>query len=306
MRPLGIALRDFAVVPGTPDELVIAATELGVTVVHLNPARWVGERLDPAELEKVGRVFAAAGLQVTVDLGAVNPAYQRSPDPLDPDGTSARRRLLREAALLGAESVHVRVGSPESRDDPAVPWTDQLDGARRALADLGPLSLELGIPVVLKTHEEMSSHEALALAEAAGEHVRIGFSAVNLLVCLEDPAAAAERLSGRVHTVFLDDAALSWSRAGMVRRMRPVGAGIVDWPALLTVLPADAPLVFDMHRAELDAPCYRPGWVAARPTLAVEEILALAAAALPDAPTTVLDERRDTGLSMLPLLAAVR
>jgi sugar phosphate isomerase/epimerase len=305
MRPRGIVLRDFPTVPDTPSQLVAAAQELGVEIVHLNPPRWASTCVRPEELRAIGELFTEAGLTITLDLGAVNPAYAPTGDPLDPDGTIARRRQLRAADLLGVESVHVRVGSPESRDDPTEPWATQLDMAERALADLGPLSAELGVPVVLKTHEEMSSHEALALAEAAGDHVRIGFSAVNLLVCLEEPRAAARRLAHRVHTVFLDDAAMSWAPEGMARRMRPVGDGGVDWPTLLTLLPAQAPLVLDLHRAELTAPCYRDGWVTSRPTIAVEEIVALASIAAPDAASAPLRERRGRGLAALSVLAGI-
>ena len=305
MRPRGIVLRDFPVVPDTPGRLVAEAAELGVAVVHLNPPQWLADELTPEQARAASRVFAEAGLTITLDLGAVNPAYWPTGDPLDPDGALARRRRLRAAHLLGAESVHVRVGSPESRENPTVPWAAQLESAARALADLGPLSVELATPVVLKTHEEMTSHEALALAEAAGEHVQIGFSPVNLMVCLEDPLAAAHRLAHRVHTVFLDDAAPSWVPQGMARRMRPIGDGGVDWPALLAVLPPTAPLVLDLHRAELTAPCHRDGWITERPTITPKEVVALDATAAPDAPSTPLARRRERGLAALDELAAV-
>ncbi len=305
MSARGIALRDFPLVPETADQLISAAAAVNVSNVHLNPARWIGQDRPSGELRAVGAALADAGLTITMDLGAVNPAYWPSDDPSDRDGTRTRIRLLREAALLGVESVHVRVGSPESRDDPAVAWEAQKSAAARALAELGATATELGILVVLKTHEEMGSAEALAIADQAGEHVRLGYSAVNLLAVLEDPVIAARRLARRVHTVFLDDAAMAFTPQGLVRRMRPLGEGIVDWPAVLAVLPAEAPLIFDLHRAELTVPLYRPGWIAARPAVTVAEILGIAAAATPDAPSTGLDERRRTGLAQLPVLAAI-
>ncbi|WP_158230391.1 sugar phosphate isomerase/epimerase family protein [Pseudofrankia asymbiotica] len=305
MRVRGIVIRDFPVVPGAAEELIRAAAAVNVSNVHVNPPRWIGRDHPPGELRAIGAALAEAGLTITVDLGAVNPAYWPNDDLSDRDGTRARIRLLREAALLGVESVHVRVGSPESRDDPAVAWEAQKAAATRALAALGPTATELEIAVVLKTHEEMASAEALAIADEAGEHVRLGYSAVNLLAVLEDPVVAARRLARRVHTVFLDDAAMVFTAEGMARRLRPLGEGIVDWPAVLAVLPAEAPLIFDLHRAELTVPLYREGWIAARPTATVAEILRIAAAATPNTPSTALDERRRTGLALLPALASI-
>ena len=132
MRARGIALRDFPVVPATAEELISAATAVNVSNVHLNPSRWIGEDRPAGELSAIGAALAAAGLTITMDLGAVNPAYWPGDDPSDRDGTRTRIRLLREAALLGVESVHVRVGSPESREDPAVEFE------RRPRRDLHP------------------------------------------------------------------------------------------------------------------------------------------------------------------------
>lgn len=290
----GIVLRDLPVVPDGPAGLRAALGEL--ELCQLPGLRWFSPTLDESTLDALA--VELSGIRLAAGLGAINAAHPgRATEAMElGDGDPVRgwRRMIDAAARLTVESLHFTVGTLEDRF--SGDWPRQLAATAELVRPLVRAADEVGIPLVLKTHEEMTSFELLRFAEATG--VVAGFSPVNLLTRLEHPVAAARRLAPLVHTVFLDDAAITWTPAGLARRMRPVGEGVVPWPEILGRLPA-VPVVLDLHRAELDMPFHREDWAATHPDLTVPELLSVASLATADEPATPLAHRREPGLKAL-------
>ncbi|BBB02319.1 hypothetical protein RVR_10205 [Actinacidiphila reveromycinica] len=305
--PRGIVLRDLPGAPRTVEGMLSALRALGVRRCHLPGPGWFDAGLDDRALAAARAALAAEGVAVALGLGFVNPARpERAAETVrlgHGDLEAGLHRLVRAAALLGAESLHFTVGTVEDRFRTAPTWADQLAAAAPVVRRLAERAASHGIPLVLKTHEEMTTFELLRLRDAVGhDGLRVGYSPVNVLCRLEDPVAAAGRVADWTHTVFLDDADTAWTPRGLERRMRPLGEGRVDWPAVLSVLAPAAPrLVLDLHRAALDMPFAEPGWITRHPDLTAGEFAAVAAMAphRDPAPPADLDRRRSAGLRRL-------
>ncbi|WP_431907540.1 sugar phosphate isomerase/epimerase family protein [Amycolatopsis thermoflava] len=283
----GIVLRDL---PGEVPPARLRAALGPLQLCHVPSVRWFSPALDPSELD----ACAGLGARVASGLGPIHPG--RAPDAVElGDGDALRgwHRMIDAAARLGVESLHCTVGVLEDRFGA---WAEQLAATAGLVRPLVRAAEAYGIPLVLKTHEEMTTFELLRFAEETG--VRVGFSPVNVVVRLEHPLAAARRVAPLVHTVFLEDCAITWTPAGLPRRMRPVGQGAMPWPEILEVLP-EVPVVLDLHRAELDMPLYQDGWLGFHPDLTLPEPLTLAAVAGPDEPSTPLGRRCEIGLAAI-------
>ncbi|WP_435175003.1 sugar phosphate isomerase/epimerase family protein [Actinacidiphila sp. bgisy145] len=312
--PRGIVLRDLPGAPGTLDGMVAALHALGLRRCHLPGPQWVDADLDGAALDTARAALGAADVTVAVGLGAVNTTRpERAGDALrlgHGDLEAGLHRMVRAAARLGAESAHFTVGTEEDRFSTAPPWADQLAATAPLVRRLAERCADHGLPMVLKTHEEMTTFELARFREQVGHGgLLVGYSPVNVLCRLEDPVAAAARVADWTHTVFLDDADTAWTSRGLERRMRPLGEGRVDWPAVLAALasgraPAPPRLVLDLHRAALDMPFTDPGWIDRHPDLTPAEFAAVAATATgaPPAPAADLAHRRTAGLARLAAL----
>ncbi|WP_286344113.1 TIM barrel protein [Frondihabitans sucicola] len=282
-------LRDL---PGENRDLadaLSATTRAGASRLQVPSLTWLSEALDPGELIRAGADAATAGVELTATLGVVNPRRPERSAALAELGEgsllSGVGRVARAARLAGIDALHITVGALDDRTDTEVPFGEQLASAGRFLAEAVTVAAESGVRLVLKTHEEMSSHEAVALTDVA-PGLLLGFSPVNLLVGLEDPVVAARRVLNVTHTLFVDDAALERTDRGFARHLVPVGTGVVDWKTILGLVTASCAITLDLHRAAFDVPFLDDGWLSYEPHASVPELLALSRVAVPSAPQT--------------------
>lgn len=268
----GVCLRDLPGEPTTSAELADAARELGASVVHVPSPEWFTD--DASALRE-------AGIEVAVGLGQLTAVR----------GDWIAR--VERAQQLGAGSVHLSVGTVEHRASPE--WPTILKSATGLLREL----VAVGVPVVLKTHEDMSTLECLDVVDEV-PGLRIGYSPVNVLVRMEDPLLAAERVAPLVHTVFLDDATVGWVPDGLHRWMRPVGSGSVPWAELLPLFGPEVPVVLDLHRAEFDIPFRTAGFADGETHLSVADVLAVVRSTHSGGNATApMTERREAGWAAL-------
>jgi sugar phosphate isomerase/epimerase len=281
--PFGVRVRDLPEAPFTPADAISCVARRGCAGIQFPSLTWISPDLDRGALREAGAHAADAGLTASVALGVLNAAFpERSAEVAalaGGDVVAGAERLIRAAEGTGIDALHLTVGQLEDRFLAEPSYESQCARTAELLARLAPAAEEAGVTLVLKTHEEMSSHEAVAIVAGVGSPaVRIGFSPVNLLVLAEEPLAAARRVMPLVHTVFVDDAAVASDPAGLRRVMLPLGEGDIDWPAILALSVADgsAPqIVLDIHRAMFDVPFLREGWLDANPHVAVRELVAL-------------------------------
>src|SRR5262249_52378632 len=161
------------------------------------------------------------------------------------------------------------IGTLADRSGDSPLWTEQLRATSQFLRELAPLLRDLECHLNLKTHEEISSFEILRLIESTGPDVLgVCFDPVNVLARLEHPLAAAQRLAPCVRQIQLDDARLVLSEAGLARRLRACGSGIVNWPGILNaLLHPERPtrLTIELHRAQLSMPIFDSSWLMMQP-----------------------------------------
>lgn len=274
----GVCLRDL---PGCPQvdatgfdllDAIAAAGAIGASLLQLPTVLLASATLDPIELARVRRVAEANGVRLSVALPAAHP--DRRKELWGTDAADVRHPFAQLAAArrLGAVSLHITVGTDADRFRVAPTWADQLERTVPVLRELRDAAAE--IPLVLKTHEEMTTFEAVRLCESV-PGLLLGFSPVNVVARLEDPLRAAARVAALTHTVYIDDCAVRRGPDGLVRVMRAIGHGALPWDEILEILPATAPRIIDLHRAELRMPLYEPEWLAHENEVGVDELAVL-------------------------------
>ncbi|OIK15112.1 hypothetical protein BIV60_10285 [Bacillus sp. MUM 116] len=238
------------------------------------------QTLDQCELEDIRQVAQESGITLGLQIGMLNP-YQpeRSSDALEVGNGDLAKGLLKltEAALqLGQPNVMLVVGKEEDRFNRSVAWSDQLAEVASFLKRLEPDLRSLGARVLIKTHEEITSWEVRRLLEVLDSNLfGVAFDPVNLIVRMEDPIAAADRLAGLIWQVHVDDARLLWNGRGYSRLLCPLGNGCIDWPALMARISASDPDAWywgEIHRAELDIPFLNEGWFDTHPDNEIAEV----------------------------------
>jgi sugar phosphate isomerase/epimerase len=224
--------------------------------------------------EIAARRDAAAALGVEVAVGSVNlHPFRVGQDARllaagDGDALAGLTRMLESSALLPGRDLLTVIGRIEDRYDRLTPWDEQLEVTARVLGRLRPVLRDHGLRLALKTHEEITGVEVARLVDAAADVTSAALDPVNLLVNLEDPAAAAGRLGAAVAQVVLDDAVVVLGAGVGTRLLCPVGEGVVDWPAVLAAIRGPAPTYWvELHRGQFTLAPFDAGWHAHHPDL---------------------------------------
>ncbi|ROO86992.1 sugar phosphate isomerase/epimerase [Actinocorallia herbida] len=245
--------------------------------------------LDPGEMRDAVALGHDLGLYVEVGTAKVNPfAAPEAPrvrDLGDGDYLRGLERLIRACAGAGVTELWTATANYQFRlpglracdrfrDD--VAWAGQLAATAKVLDRLAPLLRDLGVHLNLETHEEITSFEAVRLVEDAGpDAFGITFDTANVFVRAEDPVAAAARVGPYVRQSHVRDVAPMFTDDGVGRFLAPCGQGVIDWPALLAHLPAEATLSIEGivgGRAEMPLFLHDPLWQEGHPDLTVAEL----------------------------------
>ncbi|OKJ08179.1 sugar phosphate isomerase/epimerase family protein [Kitasatospora sp. CB01950] len=215
--------------PGHPLDAVLAlAADHGWQGLELRaaPGEPVHTGLTSAERRAAARQFTAASvtpLTVASYVGIAEPG---------PDAPVLAELLahLHLAADLGAAYVRV---FPRGGDNPA-------EGTRTAahrLLRLADTSADLGVTMLVETHDSHRSGAALAELLAAAPHPSVGalWDVMHTWLAGEPPADSFRFLAPRLGYVQVKDVA---SPADLTPL--PLGAGVLPLPACLAQLPADS------------------------------------------------------------------
>lgn len=259
----------------TPAELLRAASTMGLDALMVASPLDVSPTLAPADLEAFRRSADDLGIALGSGIGWFNPLRpERMAGALalgQGDPVAGTARIIEAVAALGVTQAFFQIGTLEDRFGQTPPWTEHLHAATEGLRALSPLLRRTGLRLLLKTHEEISTREILRLIDAVGEDViGVALDPVNLLVRLEDPIEATRRVASHVEQVHLDDAQLHWDKGELRRLLCPIGAGCLDWPAILAMVPAATAWV-ELHRGQFAMPARDEGWLASQPDLDASE-----------------------------------
>ena len=292
MRRVGTDTSKF---PGSADLGAIGTLEqiaaLGLEGAFFRSAFALSPTLDAGELSEVTDAAADLGLYLEVGVAKVNPfATPEAPEIRrlgEGDYLLGMERIIRAVTAAGITELWTATANYQfrirglyacDRFRTDVDWADQLAATAKVLDRLAPLLRETGAHLNIETHEEISSFEVVRLVETAGpDAFGITFDTANVLVRGEDPVAAARRVAPYTRSTHVRDVALHRTDDGIGRFLAPVGAGVVDWEALLGELDrggATANLsiegVIGMN-AEMPLYVDDPRWWAGHPDLTADE-----------------------------------
>ena len=287
----GVVLRDLPSAPHEGDLLaaIMSTKQWNASSLQVPLAALPGTS-ETQSVRAIRSALSDNNVQLSVSLGVLNAVFPERNPALNVDLASGLARAFGRMTALDIPVAHVTIGTLEDRfgESGGPAWPTQLRENREMLARAAELAASVGVTLVLKTHEEMSTYEVADLVGAIDSPaLRVGFSAVNVLTRLEDPAAAFERVWGLTHTVFIDDAVLERNPQGFRRHLVEVGTGMVDWAAIresAAAAPQPISFVIDLHRAEFEMPFYTPGWLAREPHVTVTELASLFEASRSTAP----------------------
>ena len=132
-----------------------------------------------------------------------------------PGSTSAIATIASASTRPGRPDRRVRRGDPPP-DAPA-------QGARVRLA--------------IETHADLTVAELLGVLERLDPDVAgVNLDTGNLLMRLDDPIEAVEKLAPFVLATHIKDAVLAFTRRGLCWQARPIGSGILPLPDMLTTI----------------------------------------------------------------------
>ncbi len=213
--------------PGQPLDAVLAlAAEHGWQGLELRaaPGEPVHTGLSSAERRAAARQFASAAVTPLTVASYVGIAEPGPDAPVRADLLAH----LHLAADLGAPYVRV---FPRGGDDPA-------EGARtaaRRLRELAGTAADLGVTVLVETHDSHRSGAALAALLAEAPHPAVGalWDVLHTWLAGETPADSHRLLAPRLGYVQVKDVASAEDLTPL-----PLGAGVLPLPACLGLLPA--------------------------------------------------------------------
>jgi sugar phosphate isomerase/epimerase len=242
----------------------------------------VAPSLDAGRLGAFRGQADAMGLYVEVGLPSPNPVRRSRQEGREVPAAEHAEEIARHAAAaaaLGCRFARVYVGDRHDRFRADTPWPAQIEATADVLARLaGPLG-DLGLKVAIETHADLTTDELLGLLDRldpgiAGATLDTG----NLVMRLDDPVRAVERLAPRVLSTHIKDCVLAATPRGLSWQARPVGSGILPMPDLLAPLlraNPDLALSIELHPRSYDLPIHDPAWLAYFPDLRPESLAAV-------------------------------
>ena len=202
------------------------------------------------------------------------------------DVFAVNKKAAAEACLLGVGTVRSCSGGMMrwKGDSPATGEFLRLTAA--ALREEKVMLRDFGVVLAIETHFEFTSFELLRLFEmcgaAPGEFLGVCLDTMNLLVMLEDPESAVDRLLPWVVTTHVKDGGLLLTEDGLVAFTAEAGTGVIDLSAVmerLSTLPRTINLSIEDHGGDFLIPVLDADFLARFPDLTVSELARLLALA---------------------------
>jgi len=157
----------------------------------------------------------------------------------DEEALADLKRHIPVAPRLGAQIMRIVVSSMLYVDEPKEP---QIRGSIRMLTEAVEVARDNGVTLALENHIDFTSAELLRIVEGVdSEYLKVNFDTGNALRLFEDPVEAARRLAPYTIATHTKDIMAHGKGGTPLERFTwwpscPVGAGLVDVPALVRVL----------------------------------------------------------------------
>lgn len=264
-------------------EALQATAGQGLEGLLFNSLFDISQNLDPVEMQAVRGEADRLGLTISAGLGFINPALPLRDAKVieagDGDMIEGVKRLIGLAADIGITDLFFVIGMIEDRFESAPSWQAQRDAVADLVLKCAPVLRRRGARLLIKTHEEITTAEILALVRKVGSDLLgITFDPVNVVCRMEGPEQAARRVAPYAATVHVDDAILRFEEGGMRRYLAPIGEGVLDWDTMLARLP-EAKVWIEMHSGQFAMPVFDARWLAVQADITVAEYAAVLAMA---------------------------
>ncbi|MBY3223839.1 sugar phosphate isomerase/epimerase family protein [Rhizobium laguerreae] len=275
--------------------------ELGLAGIFFSTALDMSPDLDSGLLREIRAKADDLGLYLESGIGKINPYCSAEEPALRAAGggdiIAGFTRMIEASAAIGCYELWVapgnfkgeyrgRLANDRFRTD--VTWEEQLLGIEKVLRKLAPVARANGVHMNIETHDEITSFEILRLIEKVGaDCVGVVFDTANGLQRGEHPVFAAKRLAPHIRQTHIKDAYVGRAPGGLDFQTRPVGGGIVDFAAILSILAEANPtlnLSLEVAQSVADRPrkanprqCIEiddPIWRAGHPDLTADELAA--------------------------------
>jgi sugar phosphate isomerase/epimerase len=274
------------------EETLRLAHERGLGGVQFLDAAAIDPALDPERL-RAFRAWAEGGpaggprdLYIEVGIPSPNPLRRGRAERRIVTAEEHARDLVRHldaVAALGCRHARAYIGDRHDRFRRDVAWADQVAATVDVLTRLRPALRERQIRVAIENHADFTAEELLRVVDDLGDDIAaVTLDTGNLLMRLDDPVAAAERLAPRVACCHAKDAVLAFTPRGLCWQARPVGSGILPMADILGTLHRANPqlhLSIELHPRTYDLPIFDPSWLAYFPALTPRALAALVALA---------------------------
>ncbi len=251
---------------------------------------YLSKTLDTVELREVKAMADEIGVYIALGLGRINPYNTSEASSVwQLGGGSYKRgceRIIEAAASIGCHDLVSQTGgwrgytlpqpfnTDRFRED--VSWDDQLEATAKFLKALSPALRACGSTISVETHEEITSHEVLALIERVGaDVVSATLDTGNAVARGEDPVAAARRLGPHIRQLHVKDVLLFKTEKGFLRNVRPAGDGVIDFAAIAAILREKSPDALwniEDHMGEMFIEYKDAFWRSMHPDLSEDEV----------------------------------
>jgi len=258
----------------SPVETLEFARDHGLEGVQFLEPSSIDPELDLHRLSEFRRLAGGMGLYLEVGLPSPSPVRRsrelgRSVEPGELAGLLSSQ--LDAVSALGCRHARVYVGNRHDRFRSDIAWSAQVDAAREVLTLLTPRLRDRGLKLAIETHADFTADELVGLLgrldpDAFGVTLDTG----NLLMRLDDPIEAVEKLSPWILMTHIKDAALAFTPRGLCWQARPVGSGILPFPDIFAHLlehRPEVPLTIELHPRTYDLPIYDRKWLSFFPGL---------------------------------------
>ncbi|SIO65590.1 Sugar phosphate isomerase/epimerase [Singulisphaera sp. GP187] len=260
------------------ETLEFAQTHSFDGVQFLNPES-IDRSLAPDRLTAFRRQADERNLYLEVGLPSPNPVRRSRQEDREITAAEHSRDLVRHIeaiAALGCRHARAYVGDRHDRFRTDVRWEVQRAATLEVLSILTPRLRELGLQIALETHADLTVDELVEMIDHLGPDVAgVTFDTGNLLMRLDEPIAAAERLAPHVLATHVKDAILGFTPRGLCWQARPIGSGVIPMPDILAILIHANPqltLSIELHPRTYDLPIFDKTWLSFFPALRADAL----------------------------------
>jgi sugar phosphate isomerase/epimerase len=250
------------------------ALALGASGVQFLEPAAIEADLDLERLAAFRRLADAMGLYIEVGLPSPNPVRRSREAGREIDAAEHARDLVRHVlalAALGCRHARAYVGDRHDRFRRDPPWPEQIAATLKTLTLLAPALREHKLRVAIETHADLTCDELLVLVDSLGPDLAgVTLDTGNLVMRLDDPVRAAERLAPFVLGTHVKDAVLGFTERGLCWQARAVGSGILPIREILAEpvrLNPGLALSVELHPRTYDLPIFDPVWLGFFPAL---------------------------------------